>query len=212
MEKWPPDRRELGDADNLDGPEQRRRVIQPRKPRGDQIGGPHHRRRQRRRHRILEAGDRSEAWMLTGPGLKVEAGPPRLAQRVGAGAHHARQRLDPVQLADIRLRQDGYDGFPEGIVVHRLRQSAREPCRELLEGHDLEPVLPVPGRIQPQLPHPEPAMGDDRTARRFLDIHVTCPGDRSIVTRAPPVARRTIDVQVRTSTIISPGIRSTPGG
>ena len=45
--------------------------------------------------------------MLAGPGLKVEAGPPRLAQRVGGGAHHARQRLDAVELAEIRLRQDG---------------------------------------------------------------------------------------------------------
>ena len=133
--------------------------------------------------------------MLAGPGLKVEAGPPRLAQRVGGGAHHARQRLDPVQLAEIGLRHDGRDGFPEGSVADGLCQPAREPRRELLEGHDLEPVPPVPGRLQPQLPHPEPAVGDDRSSRRFPDIHVTRPGGGRLTAIVPPVVRRSIDAQ-----------------
>ena len=94
------------------------------------------------------------------PGLKVEAGPQRLPQRVSAGAHHARQCLDTVEFAQIRLRQDGNDSFLKGIVVDGLCQSSREPCRELLESHDPEPVPPVPGGLQTQLPHPEPAVGD----------------------------------------------------
>ena len=147
MEKGPPDRREFCNADDLDGPEQRRRVIQPRKTRDDKVGGSHHRWRQCRHDRILQAGDGAEARMLSGPGLKVEARSPRLAQRVGGGARHARQRLDPVQLAKTRLRQDGRNGYPEGVVVDGLCQSAREPRRELFEGHDLKPVPPVPGRL-----------------------------------------------------------------
>ena len=128
--------------------------------------------------------------MLAGPGLKVETGPPRLAQRVGGGARHARQRLDSVQLAEIRLRQDGHYGFPEGIAVDGLCHSAREPCRELLEGHDPKPVPPVPGRLQPQLPHPEPTVGDDRPARHLFDSHVTCPGRGRFTAMTTPVARR----------------------
>ena len=139
--------------------------------------------------------------MLSGPGLKVEARSPRLAQRVGGGAHHARQRLDAVEFAEIRLRQDGNDGFPEGIVVDGLSQSPREARRELLEGHDPEPVPPVPGRLQPQLPHLQPAVGYDCTARRFLDIHVRFPGRGRFTAMAPPVARRSIDTQARASMV-----------
>ena len=47
------------------------------------------------------------------------------------------------------------------IVVHRLRQPARKPRRQLLEGHDLQPVPPPPRRLQPQLAHAEQAVRDD---------------------------------------------------
>ena len=57
------------------------------------------------------------------------------------------------------------------IVVHRLRQPAREPRRQPLEGHDLQPVPPPPRRLEPQLPHPEQAVGDDCVARSRHPAH-----------------------------------------
>ena len=111
--------------------------------------------------------------MLGGAPLKIDASVPRLAQGVGGGVHHAGQRLDPVKLAQCCLWQDGGYGFPEGIVVNGLRQTACEPGRQLLEGHDLQPVPPPPCRLQPQLPHSEQAMGDDRVALYFWHFSPT---------------------------------------
>ena len=82
--------------------------------------------------------------MLARAPLNVDAGPPRLTQRVGGRAHHAGQRLDPVEFAQSRLGQYRRDGLPQRIVIDRLRQTAREPRRQLLEGHDLQPVRPPP--------------------------------------------------------------------
>ena len=86
MQERPPDGRQLGDADDLDGPEQRLRMLQPCAARSDEIGGPHHGRRQRAHDRRLQAGDGVKARMLGGARLKVDAGPPRLAQGIGSGA------------------------------------------------------------------------------------------------------------------------------
>ena len=68
---------------------------------------------------------------------------------VGGSTHHAGQPLDPVKLAQRRLRQHRRDGLPQSVVIHRLRQTACKPRRQLLEGHDLQPV--------PQVPAPLPA-------------------------------------------------------
>ena len=87
--------------------------------------------------------------MLARPGLKVETGPPSLAQGVGDSARHSGQRLDRVEFTQRRFRQDGSDGLLERIVVVGLHEAARESCREMLEGHDLKPVTPFPGRLQP---------------------------------------------------------------
>ena len=54
-------------------------MVQPRAPRGDKIGGPHHGRRQRLHDRRLQVGNRLETGMLVGTTLKVHARPPRLA-------------------------------------------------------------------------------------------------------------------------------------
>ena len=109
--------------------------------------------------------------MLACPRLKVHARPPRLAQRVGGRAHHAGQPLDPIKLAQFRLRQNGGDGLPQPIVVHGLRQTPRKPRRQLLEGHDLQPVPPPPRRLEPQLAHPKQAVGDDCVARSCHPAH-----------------------------------------
>ena len=97
-----PDGREFGDADDVDGPEQHRRMVQAHEARGDEVGGPHHGWRQRVHDRRLQAGDGMNARMLGGARLKVDGGPPRLAQGVGSGAHHAGQSLDPVELPERR--------------------------------------------------------------------------------------------------------------
>ena len=85
VEQRPPDGRELRDADDLDGAEQRRCMVQPHPPRSHEVGGPHHRRRQRLRDRRFQNGHRVEAGMLAGPCLEVDARTPRFAQRVGGG-------------------------------------------------------------------------------------------------------------------------------
>ena len=81
--------------------------------------------------------------MFGGARLKVDAGAPSLAEGVGGGTHHAREPLDPVKLTERRLRQDSRDGLPQRIVIHGPCQAAREPRRQLLEGHDLQPVPPL---------------------------------------------------------------------
>ena len=176
VQQRPPDGRELRNTDDFDRPEQRRRMLQPRAPRSDEVGGPHHRRRQRPHDLRLQAGDRVKARMLAGTRLKVHAGAPRLAQRVSGGAHHAGELLDPVELAQRRLRQHSRDGLPEHIVIDRLRQPAREPRRQLLEGHDLQPVPPPPRRLEPQFPHPEQAVGDYRVSNNCFCAHDASPG------------------------------------
>ena len=146
-------------------------MVQPRAPRSHEVGGPHHRGRQRMHDRRFQNGHRAEPGMLAGPRLEVDARPPRFAQRVGGSAHHAGQRLDAVELAQRRLRQDRLDGLPQGIIIDGLGQSARESYRQLLERHDLETVPTPPRRLEPQLAHPQPAVGNCRPTLQLLHLH-----------------------------------------
>ena len=109
--------------------------------------------------------------MRASPRLEVDARAPRFAQRVGGGAHHAGQRLDAVELAQRRRRQNGLDGLPQGIIIDGPGQSARESYRQLLERHDLETVPALPRRIEPQLAHPQAAVGHRRPTLQVLHLH-----------------------------------------
>ena len=111
--------------------------------------------------------------MLGGARLKVYAGPPRLAQGVGGGAHHAGQRLYPVELAERRLRQHRRDGLPKRVVIDGPRQPASEPRCQLLEGHDLQPVSTLPRGFEPKLAHALQAVGNDRATCHFFHSRPT---------------------------------------
>ena len=202
VQQRPPDRRELGDSDDLDRAEQRRCSIQPVEPGRHQVGRPFHRQGQRVQGGFLERGDRAQARVLASPRPEVDARAPRLAQRVSRGVHHAGQGLDPVQLAKLRVRQDRPDSLAQCIVVDRPGKSAGKPRRELLEGHDLQPVPAFAGGVQSELAHRQSAVRDRRPApARFHPVHpILFPhrhhnGRRLLQPRDQPVAGEAIHRQ-----------------
>ena len=152
-------------------------MLQPRAPRSDEVGGPHHRRRQRVHDRCLQAGDGLEPRMLA---RRAPEGPRRPARPCAA----CRRRRPPCRAAPLipssspqsRLRQHSRDGLPQRIVIDRLHQPARKPRRQLLERHDLQPVPPPPRRLEPQFPHPEQAVGDYRVSNNCFCAHDASPG------------------------------------
>ena len=164
VQQGPPYGGELGDADDFDRTEERRDMIQTLKPRLREVDGAHRRRRQGVQDRLFESGHRSKAGMSGGPGLKVEARTPRLAQGVGGGVHHAGKVLDTVEFSEFRVRQHGPDRLPEGVVVDRPGQTAGQSRRQLLERHDLQAVPAVACGGETKLAHRQPVVGDDRPA------------------------------------------------
>ena len=130
--------------------------------------------------RRFQDGHRVQAGVLARPSLEVNSRVPRCPQRVGGGAHHAGQSLDAVELAERRIRQNRLDSLPQCIIIDGSGQSAREPCRQLLERHDLQTVPALPRRIEPQLAYPQPTVGHCCPTLQVLHLHFsgrgyTCP-------------------------------------
>ena len=92
--------------------------------------------------------------------LKIYAGAPSLAQRIGGGRHHSGKRLDAFELTQLRLRQNAVDGFPQRIVVDGSAQTANQSGRQLLEGHYLQPVPVMTSCVKPNFAHRKTAMGN----------------------------------------------------
>ena len=102
--------------------------------------------------------------MLGGPRLEVDAAAPGLAQGAGGGGHQAGQLLDAVQLAQRRLRDGRPQRLQQRVFLHRLRQSAGQPHRELLDAHDLPAVAVRARRAQALLSRGHATVGDYRMA------------------------------------------------
>ena len=102
--------------------------------------------------------------MIDGSCVQVDCGKPRLAQRVDGGGHQPRKVLDAVKLTEIRRRQYILNRHPEGLVVHRPRQSPGQTRRKLLECDDLQAMPAVARRIEPKLAHGQTVMNNDSFA------------------------------------------------
>ena len=121
----PPAGRELGETVDLDVAEDRGSMRDAGGRGGDNVAGAHHPIRQVRKHRCLETRNGVEPQVIASAGREVNAGAPCLVQSVGRSADHARQRLDPLELAHRGLRQDRLDGLAERLVIDRAPSATR---------------------------------------------------------------------------------------
>ena len=160
MQQGTPAGGQFGNAHNVDRPEDRRGMVQALQPGGHQFRGAHHRGRQCFENRLFENRDRFLTGVVRGPCLKVDSGAPGLAQSFGGRVRHAGKGLDLVEFSKCRFGENALDRDPQGLIVNRPRQAAGQSGRQLLEGHHLQAVPLLAGSREPNLVHPETAMGN----------------------------------------------------
>src|SRR3546814_6036836 len=105
--------------------------------------------------------------MVAGAGRKIEAGAPRLVERVGRRLNHAGELLDAVQLAELGLGQGLLDRSAKTLIVDGTRKSASQPRGQMLECHHLKTVPAIAGGAQPDLAHGQ----SDRKSTRLNSSH-----------------------------------------
>jgi len=88
-----------------------------------------------------------QPWM--GRGREVDVGSPDLIKRADGGPYHAREGLDILKLAEIRLRKRLADSVPKAIWIDRRKKTAGKSRRHLGHGEDLNAVRARPGGVDP---------------------------------------------------------------
>ena len=187
VQQRPPDGREFCDTHDIDAAEEGRRMFQAGQRRLDEIRRPCHRWRQFIKDRPFEGCDGGKTGMLGRPRIQVNAAPPGLAKGGGRRARYPGQILNAIQLTERRFRNCRLDGLQQRVFVHSLSQSAGQPHRKLLKGHDLRTVT-MPARCaETQFPHGYAAMSHYRIAVQILNLPIGM-GHTSVSTLVLPCA------------------------
>lgn len=123
-----PARRHIGETTHLDGPEYLPCLLERLSRALDDRSRWQHAFRQFFEYGCLQRADRVNSG-LTRTGFEIDTGPPDLMQRGRAGADHARQPLNRIELAEIGDRQGLLERLAQRVLIDRSREAAGQSCR-----------------------------------------------------------------------------------
>jgi hypothetical protein len=140
-------------TDNLNGPEDRRRVSYAGVCCFNYVERPHHPGRKLVDDRNFKACDRGKPRMVGCAFSQIDACSPSFLECIGRCVDHAWEHFDALQFTHRGRWQDDLDRRTQALVVDRVSESPRQADSSLLERHDLQAVAMISGGFQPALPH-----------------------------------------------------------
>ena len=163
-EQRPPARRHLAVAVDLDRTQHGFRKADARARELDQILRPLHGRRQPAQHFLFELAQRLQPRMRFA--REIDSGIPYLFERAHRGAHHAGERLDRLELAELHRGKRIAHGDFQIVGIDRAQQPAGKPRGELAHGENLHAALAGTRGMHARHVPGEPGVYDDGAAQR----------------------------------------------
>ena len=163
-EQRPPARRHLAVAVDLDRTQHGFRKADARARELDQILRPLHGRRQPAQHFLFELAQRLQPRMRFA--REIDSGIPYLFERAHRGAHHAGERLDRLELAELHRGKRIAHGDFQIVGIDRAQQPAGKPRGELAHGENLHAALAGTRGLHPRHVAGEAGVDDDGAAQR----------------------------------------------
>jgi hypothetical protein len=134
-------------------------------------------------HLRLDGGERGKARMLRLPGVEIEPGSPRPAQRAGEGKLKSRQAADRLEIAERPgwgLSQYCADRDRKRVTVHAAQEPAGKPGGHAGQARDLHAMAPVPSGLKPDLVGCQTAMDDNCLSLRHDLLIVSLTGRQAV--------------------------------